>query len=351
MFSQSSASICLLGFLSSSVSALALNSVQAEARAPNDILLNLAFPIPTPAPDNQDLRRRLESQRTLLVGPDATCGYFGGNATQPWGCTASSTCAFATPTTGVLDSTTTTAPGSVLCCDSASGCPTKPGPTSCVDKGRFDIKTACTGSCLEDERVLKCTSGIYIFCNTISFPTPSLSALFCNYISTYSPILAQTTFSGQGAREFTPTIQAMPAPTSSSLSSSVSPSSAVAETSAVTASSSPNSSAAASNADGEGGGKKKSNKGAVIGGVIGGVAGLVFLVAVLFLLLRWRNMKKDLGPVVGDEFATKDDVAAQAAAEPGAGKMASPSPASGSSEAVEKVEGSVPAVNGKKGGA
>ncbi|KAH6717868.1 hypothetical protein BKA61DRAFT_716344 [Leptodontidium sp. MPI-SDFR-AT-0119] len=339
MLSQASIPLCLFVFVSSA-SALAVNNLPAEATAASNIILNLSLPRPTPAPDNHELRRRQEAQRTLLVGPDATCGYIGGNATQPWGCTASSTCAFATPTIGVLDSTTTTAPGSVLCCDSASGCPTKPGPTSCVDKHRFDIKTACTGSCLEDERVLKCTSGIYLFCNTISFPTPSLSAFFCNYISTYSPILAQTTISGQGGREFTPTIQALPSPTSSSsLSSSTSPSTS-AGGSVESAGSSPSLSAAASN-----GGKKKSNKGAIIGGVIGGVAGLALLIAAVFFVLRWRKMKRELGPVIGDEFTTKEDVDAQAAAA-GDGKTASA--ASGSSEEVGKVEEEKPVVEGKK---
>ncbi|KAG4444299.1 hypothetical protein IFR05_000274 [Cadophora sp. M221] len=342
MLSQSSVSLCLFGLVSSA-SALAVNNLPAEATAPNNIILNLALPTPTPAPDNQELRRRQESQRTLLVGPDATCGYIGGNATQPWGCTASSTCAFATPTIQVLDSRTTTAPGSVLCCDSESGCPTKPGPTSCVDKHRFDIKTACTGSCLEDDRVLKCTSGIYLFCNTISFPTPSLSAFFCNYISTYSPILAQTTFSGQGGREFTPIIQALPSPTpsSSSLSSTALPSTTAGGL-VESASSSPSSSAAdSSNGDGKGG---KSNKGAIIGGVVGGVAGLLVLVAGLFFVLRWRKMKSELGPVVGDEFTTKEDVDAQAAG--GGGKTASP--ASGSSETVGKVGEEVPSGEAKK---
>ncbi|PVH77796.1 hypothetical protein DL98DRAFT_260970 [Cadophora sp. DSE1049] len=287
MLSQTSVTVCLFAF-SSSISALALNNIPAEATAPSNIFLNLEFPTPTPAPSDHELRRRQEAQRTFLVGPDATCGYFGGNATQPWGCTASSTCAFATPTIQVVNSTTTTAPGSVLCCDSGSGCPTAPGPTSCVDKGRFNVKTACTGSCLGDERVLKCTSGIYIFCNTITFPTPSLSAFFCNYVSNYTPVSALTAFSGQGGREFTPTVQALA------------------------------SAAESEDGNGDGGSKNGVNKGAIIGGVIGGVAGLALLVAGLFFVLRRRRGNAGAGEEAAKSEAATD---AQAAKETGSSQV------------------------------
>lgn len=56
-------------------------------------------------------------------------------------------------------------------------------------------------------------------------------------------------------------------------------------------------------------------------------------------------MKRELGPVIGDEFTTKEDVDAQAAAA-GDGKTASA--ASGSSEEVGKVEEEKPVVEGKK---
>ncbi|KAL2066407.1 hypothetical protein VTL71DRAFT_2478 [Oculimacula yallundae] len=325
MVSQASTTFCFLSLLSSSVSALALSSFPAEATVLQNILPKLAFPTPTPAPNYHELRRRQEAQRTLLLGPDATCGYFGGNASelplhliflistsqpieyhtspQPWGCTASSTCAFATPTIQVLDTTTTTVPGSVLCCDSASGCPTKPGPTSCVDKAGSDAKTACSGSCLEDERVLKCTSGIYIFCNTIAFPTPSLSALFCNYISNGSPIPAETTFSGQGGRLFTPSTQALPSSTASSITSLSSLS--VVETNSATSTSEIVAPTASAEVVKEAKDKKKSNTGAIAGGVVGGIIGLMVAAAVVFFLVRWRGSKK--GGVVGDRGEGKSE--------------------------------------------
>ncbi|KAK0122146.1 hypothetical protein ONS95_010407 [Cadophora gregata] len=339
MWCQKSISFCFIT-LYSTVSALAFNNFPAEATAASNVLLNLDFPAPTPAPSDYELRRRQEAQRTLLLGPDATCGYFGGNATQPWGCTASSTCAFATPTVQVVDSTTTTAPGSVLCCDSASGCPTTPGPTSCVDKARFDVKTACTGSCLEDEKVLKCTSGIYIFCNTITFPTPSLSAFFCNYISNYAPVPALTAISGQGGREFTPTIQALPpATTSPSSSSSVVASSVVAsstsgESSAATATS--NTSAVGSE-DG-GGGKKGANKGAIIGGVVGGVAGLALLAAGVFFVLKRRRRNVGTGE---EAVISEDGIDAQAAKDTGSSRGSENGEGEGKVPVVEekKVEG------------
>ncbi len=73
------ASILVLILLSSLVSALALNNVPALATGSN-ILTDVATLIPTTAPQNKDLRRRQEAQKTFLAGPDATCGFIGGNA-------------------------------------------------------------------------------------------------------------------------------------------------------------------------------------------------------------------------------------------------------------------------------
>jgi len=183
-----------------------------------------------------------------------------------------------------------------------------------VDKGRFDVKTACTGSCLEDERVLKCTSGIYIFCNTIAFPTPSLSAFYCNYISNYEPVPALTAFSGQGDREFTPTVQALPTATLSSSSSSVVSTTAVSSSGLGGSSTAANPSASAAGSEddgGDGGSNDGVNKGAIIAGVIGGIAGLALLVAGVFFVLRRRKGNAGKGEEAAKAEAGTDAQAAK----------------------------------------
>ncbi len=140
------------------------------------------------------------------------------------------------------------------------------------------------------------TSGIYLFCNTIAFASPSVSAFFCNYISTYSVLAAETTFSGQSDRVFTPTIQPLPVSTTSSptIASRTGTSNLLR-----TASPSATSDTASTGDDGE---KKATNKGAIIGGTIGGVVGLVLIAAAVFLLMRLKKTKRESGPVIGDEY-------------------------------------------------
>jgi len=155
----SKASIVLLGLISSS---LALNQYPG--------------PEPTTPPNAHELLRRqsssassLESDsssssssstvsesRTLLAGPDSVCGYLGGQPDRPYGC-ATGNCFLAT-TTPILvtisvagsSSTATVAgnptPGSILCCDPKTGCPSVPAPTACVDRKNFPTSSAASGS-------------------------------------------------------------------------------------------------------------------------------------------------------------------------------------------------------------
>ncbi|PMD38968.1 hypothetical protein L207DRAFT_634955 [Hyaloscypha variabilis F] len=235
---------------------------------------------PTPTPDAGELRRRQASQvtvQTLLAAPDNTCGYFYGNSAAPWGCTTGN-CVFATPTVTTASNGTKEA-GAVLCCDPTTGCPTTPAPTACVD--RSDYNKTCTGSCTSDPEKLKCTSGIYIWCNTITFTTPNISAFFCNYISTSSPIPAETTFSGQAGHAFTTTIAKFATTSAPSTSCS----------SATEGPSSPENSATAAGAVGRNG-TKHSNKGGIIGGVVGGVLGLALIVGAVMMCLRRRNSQE-----------------------------------------------------------
>jgi hypothetical protein len=124
------------------------------------------------------------------------------------------------------------------------------------------------------------TSGIYRFCNTLTFANPSISALFCNYISNTLIQNATTTYADQADHAFTPTVPvfAVSFTPTTAFSSSASKSSAKSSSGSATATGVPSTE-----------GKKKVDKGAVIGGVIGGVVGLTLLIGAVVMFLRWRR--------------------------------------------------------------
>ena len=176
----------LLGLLSISISVVAFTSPSASHKPqPLGDLPDVSIPKPTEGPNNEELKRRQEygPQRTLIAAPDNTCGFFNGSSgkssrihpaqvpnhpkAMPWGCSTGH-CVFATPTTTVVTATTTNGTSlgtslstvvngvaSILCCDPSTGCPSAAAPTACVDKGRNDYDTLCTGSCPSDPATLK----------------------------------------------------------------------------------------------------------------------------------------------------------------------------------------------------
>jgi hypothetical protein len=119
----------------------------------------------------------------------------------------------------------------------------------------------------------------------VTFTTPDVSALFCNYFSTDGALPAETSFAGQAGHSFTPTIAHFATSTASRtpLSSAASGKSSSKGTSGATASASAVSS---------GGAKKNLNKGAVIGGTIGGVLGLALIIGAVILFLKRRNLRE-----------------------------------------------------------
>ena len=126
------------------------------------------------------------------------------------------------------------------------------------------------------------TSGIYVFCNTLTFANPSISAHFCNYISNTGVQNATTTYAGQADHAFTPTVPIFAVsftPTTASTSS----------TGTLPAKSSSSSATATAVPSTEK--KKKVDKGAIIGGVIGGVVGLALLIGAVVMFLRWRRSR------------------------------------------------------------
>jgi hypothetical protein len=144
------------------------------------------------------------------------------------------------------------------------------------------------------------TSGIYLWCNTVTFTTPNISAFFCNYISTTDPLPAQTAFSGQAGHALKTTVAKFattPAP-------STSPPSSI---------KSPTGTHRASATAGASTGGAKSNKGAVIGGAVGGVLGLALIAGAVIMFLRRRNSRE---PDQGQKGAASstEEVGALAAA-------------------------------------
>lgn len=184
-------SVLFLASFSLSVSAFAVYIAPVTSvPQPYGVLSQLSVPEPTEAPNVHELRRGQNAQKTLIAAPDNTCGFFNGSSgkvhffqlifhisicfhflttviDQPWGCSTGN-CFFETMTllavnsvqigandTQTVAASTSTKVGSVLCCDSKTGCPSAPAPTACVDLGRNDYNKTCTGSCPTDSATLK----------------------------------------------------------------------------------------------------------------------------------------------------------------------------------------------------
>ncbi|EPE31488.1 hypothetical protein GLAREA_12244 [Glarea lozoyensis ATCC 20868] len=280
---------------------LCLSSVQGLVSAEQNYVVETGtitqnletHPKTTSAPNVEELRARNEAQKVLLAANNNICGYINGSSNQPWGCSLSSTCVFSTSSLPLVIPTAQKSsnntnhdpipserrqPGGILCCDGERGCPAEPAPTACVDRGKFEYNTSCTGSCSTDPATLKCTSGIYIYCATLTLRTPSLNALYCNYISAYPTshpaiVTLNNTFTPTTISHF---YSYTPPPINSTSARGSQTSGKVTST--------------AKSVDGES--KKPASKG-VVGGVVGGIA-LVGLVCggVLFWMRRKKKLEK-----------------------------------------------------------
>ncbi|RFU32668.1 hypothetical protein B7463_g3642, partial [Scytalidium lignicola] len=282
-----SALVVILSLFSSIIDGYAINIFPAQTSASLSQQLATSVPEPTPAASLDELRRRQETSpfdtsasQQLLAAPDGTCGYLSGSIAQPWGCQTGN-CVFAT-----RNSSQTV--GSILCCDPTSGCPTQPAPTACVDYGRYNYNVTCTGSCPTDPMTLKCTSGISVYCNLLLFPTPAAAtAYFCNYISTYSPLPASTTYIGQTSHSFTPTSAKFVSSTTAVPSNSST--NATAADTSTSSTSSAKATPTSSSGGGGGGGGGGTSKGVIAGAAVGGVAGGVIITILVLVILNRRR--------------------------------------------------------------
>ena len=139
------------------------------------------------------------------------------------------------------------------------------------------------------------TSGIYLWCNTITFTTPDISAFFCNYIATSTAIPAETTYSGQVGHAFTMTIAKFattPAPSTSHSSATTTTFPSTANSATVTPSQSDIT--------------KKSNRGAIIGGVVGGLLGLALIVGAVIMRTKKRNSQEPAQQQKGTASSTEE---------------------------------------------
>ncbi|KAG9235017.1 hypothetical protein BJ875DRAFT_530134 [Amylocarpus encephaloides] len=268
-------------------------------------------PAPTEAPRIEELRIREKAQKTemLLAAKNNVCGYVNGSSDQPWGCSLSSTCIFSTPAPIPTNTANSSAPngndnsthhapisgreegggvgaGGVLCCDEERGCPAEPAPTACVDRGKYDYNSTCTGSCSTDPSTLKCTEGIYLYCATLHFDKPRIEALYCDYLSTYPP----SPPTADPAPSF-PTIvnkffTYTPPPSNATRSSSATGKFTTTGSGKV--------------GGGGGGGEKGKVNGALVGGVVGGlvVVGMVAGAGWFFWRKRKGNSSKGKGKAI-----------------------------------------------------
>lgn len=136
--------------------AVALLSAVAEARGILRLpkatkAVELAFDGFTPKPthpavlDQLRIRRQVSDSddQTVLVAPDATCGYISGDESAGYTCDSTATC--------IMYTSQSSHTGAVACCDFA-GCNYR---TSCVDYSGFYSSSACGDKCAENLNILK----------------------------------------------------------------------------------------------------------------------------------------------------------------------------------------------------
>ncbi|KAK1832154.1 hypothetical protein QBC39DRAFT_75804 [Podospora conica] len=225
--------------------------------------LDAQTPKPTvPAALHHYLRRQ-NSDQTVLLAPDNTCGYVSGQSSAAYTCVGTTNrCVFVTALDGGY--------GAAGCCDSFE-CGFR---VTCVDYAQLE-SSACDASCLSDTFTEKCTLSAAPFCNTIQFPG-RVTDYFCNSFRVSTAQLAVTTYPGQVGRTFERTILSDTS-TPTRRSSTTTPS----HTSGTKTSHTPAASSSSS-----------TPIGAIVGGVVGGVAVLALIAFGIFFIIR-RNKKPD----------------------------------------------------------
>ncbi|KAH7321049.1 hypothetical protein B0I35DRAFT_477572 [Stachybotrys elegans] len=252
-------------------------------------------PRPTSPPAVHELLRRQNgrsSDETILVAPDATCGFISNRVGVPYFCFNDYTCVFVT--------STAQRPGAVACCNS-DACYSR---ASCVGYDEFYSSSACDDGCALDIYTLKCTSSAAPFCNTVSF-SGGVIDYWCNTLNISTIQAAVTELSGGPARSFSAVTL-----TDSSLQTSMTDTSSPPPGPTAPSDNEDNSNGNGNNQGNNGNNSSGNNNngnnsnndggsstpvGAIVGGVVGGVAAIGLVGLAVFFFLRNKDKKKAHG--------------------------------------------------------
>ncbi|KAF4969917.1 hypothetical protein FZEAL_10141 [Fusarium zealandicum] len=233
-------------------------------------------PRPTTPPRVRDLFRRADDDeaQTVLVAPDATCGYISGLVGAAYTCgddSDSATCVFLTSSAA--------GDGAVACCNSDQ-CGYR---ATCVDYDNYFTSSKCNDGCKIDIYTLKCTQTSAQYCNTVSFDG-GIVDYWCNSLSISTAQKASTKYLGQTGKH---SFSELALTSSSELSFAAS----VTGDAASDATSDPSATETndTSDKDNEG---SSTNVGAIVGGVVGGVGAIGLIGIAAFFLLRRRSKKQ-----------------------------------------------------------
>ncbi|RYP51756.1 hypothetical protein DL768_002979 [Monosporascus sp. mg162] len=284
--------VLLAGLFGIAVQALALDSRPAkrtEAIAPTS-----TRPFPshiTIPPSALDLKKRQDAN-TVLFAPDNTCGYISGRPGAVYSCQVQTEiCAFASAS-GF---------GFVGCCND-SDCGMR---ATCLDYEQVYSSSLCNDGCLYDTFTAKCTSTLYPYCGTISFPG-GIMDYYCDSLDSSVVRLAETTYSGQtDGRTFTPIVVTATDSATDLIPTSIpyggddpetettddsTPTGTTSDPSTTDSSPSTGTTSDVTPPPGPAGGS--TNTGAIVGGVVGGVVGIALIALLAFFLIR-RNKNRN----------------------------------------------------------
>jgi len=152
-------------------------------------------PKPTSPPELRRMLRRQsndddeDDDESMLVAPDATCGYISGLEGAHYTCVGDFSC--------VMYTASSTSSGNVACCNDRN-CNLR---VTCINYEEFYSSSACNDACRVDGFTVKCIDSDMPYCNTISF-SDNIYDYWCNNVEINTAQEAFTTYDGQEDHEF-----------------------------------------------------------------------------------------------------------------------------------------------------
>ncbi|KAH7273815.1 hypothetical protein FSOLCH5_001306 [Fusarium solani] len=253
-----------------SVTANARHLAYPEPTSIVALALDGVSPAPTTPPQLHEFFRRAnqDDPKTVLVAPDATCGYISGRLGAPFVCDDTDRpCIFITPEGSRS--------GAIACCNE-DGCATR---ASCVNYEEFYSSSKCDDGCAVDEFTLKCTETENPYCNTITFDG-GIQDYWCNSKNFSSPLKAETTYNSQKSKvTYSKLVLTDPSSTFFGSTGTDKPAATV-----------------TNDADSDSKDDKEVNVGAIVGGVVGGVGAIGLAGILLWFILRQRGKRQPPNP-------------------------------------------------------